>query len=142
VVYLDTGCLVKLYYPERESAAVAAAVFGEPNAFTVLHELEIVTAMQLKVFRREAQPGQVLAALELAQEDLVAGKLVESPTDWRSTLLEAVRLAQTHAAVTGCRSLDTLHCALAKAIGPNAFLSSDERQIKLARAAGLRVVAI
>ena len=132
---------MKLYFPERESAAVVA-VFGEPIAFTVLHELEIVTAMHLKVFRREAQPGQVRAALELTQEDLVAGKLVESPTDWRSTLLEAVRLAQTHAAVTGCRSLDTLHCALAKAIGPSAFLSSDERQIKLARVAGLRVVAI
>ena len=51
MVYLDTGCLVKLYYPERESAAVAAAVMGERIAFTALHELEIVTAMHLKVFR-------------------------------------------------------------------------------------------
>jgi hypothetical protein len=39
VVYLDTGCLVKLYYLEPESAAVAAAVVGEPIAFTLLHEL-------------------------------------------------------------------------------------------------------
>ncbi len=47
MVCLDTGCLVKLYYPERQSAAVAAAVAGEQIAFTALHELEIVTAMQL-----------------------------------------------------------------------------------------------
>ena len=49
MVYLDTGCLVKLYYPEPESAAVVAGVMGEQIAFTVLHELEMVTAMQLKV---------------------------------------------------------------------------------------------
>ena len=56
MLYLDTGCLVKLYYPERESASVAAAVVGEPIVFTALHQLEIVTAVQLKVFRGEACP--------------------------------------------------------------------------------------
>jgi predicted nucleic acid-binding protein len=142
VVYLDTGCLVKLYYPERESAAVGAGVVGERIAFTALHEFEMVTAMQLKVFRGEATSEQVVAVMDLVQRDLVTGKLVESPTDWRSTFREAVRLAQTHAAVIGCRSLDTLRCALAKAISPSAFMSSDERQIKLARAAGLHVLAI
>jgi predicted nucleic acid-binding protein len=142
VVYLDTGCLVKLYYPERESAAVAAAVVGEQIAFTALHELEMVTAMQLKIFRGEATSEQVVAATDLVQEDVVAGKLVESPTDWRSTFREAVRLAQVHAALIGCRSLDTLHCALAKVVNPSAFMSSDERQIKLARAVGLHVRAI
>jgi hypothetical protein len=67
VVYLDTGCLVKLYYPERESVTVAAAVVGEQIAFTALHELEIVTAMQLKVFCGEATPAQVVAATHLVQ---------------------------------------------------------------------------
>jgi predicted nucleic acid-binding protein len=142
VVYLDTGCLVKLYYPERESATVAAAVLGERIAFTALHELEMVTAMQLKGFRGEAKPEQVVAAMGLVQEDLVAGKLVESPADWRSIFREATRLAQNHAAVAGCRSLDTLHCALAKAVSPSMFLSSDARQIQLARVLGLRVLAI
>jgi len=142
VLYLDTGCLVKLYYPERESTDVAAAVVGEPIAFTALHQLEIVTAMQLKVFRGEAKPEQVLAAMGLVQEDLATGKLAEPPTDWRSIFREATRLAENHAATTGCGSLDTLHCALSKAINPSVFFSSDTRQINLAQAAGLRVVAI
>jgi hypothetical protein len=84
VVYLDTGCLVKLYYPEPESAAVAAAVVGERIAFTALHELEIVTALKLKAFRGEAEPEQVAAAIGLVEEDLGGGKLVESPVNWRS----------------------------------------------------------
>jgi predicted nucleic acid-binding protein len=115
---------------------------GEKIAFTALHELEMVTAMQLKVFRCEATSEQVVAAMDLVHNDLTTGKLVESPTDWRSRFGDAVRLAQTHAAAAGCRSLDTLHCALAKGASPGAFLSSDERQIKLARAAGLRILVI
>ena len=152
MVYLDTGCLVKLYYPERDSSAVARAVAGEQIAFTALHELEMVTAMQLKVFRGEAKSEQVVettpdrmkpvAAIGLVKEDLVAGKLVDPPTDWRSTFGEATRLAQSHAAVVGCRSLDTLHCALVKVVSPSMFFSSDARQIQLARAVGLRVLAI
>ncbi len=142
MVYLDTGCLVKLYYPERDSSAVVRAVAGEQIAFTALHELEMVTAMQLKVFRGEAKSEQVVAAIGLVKEDLVAGKLVDPPTDWRSTFGEATRLAQSHAAVLGCRSLDTLHCALVKVVSPSMFFSSDARQIQLARAVGLRVLAI
>jgi hypothetical protein len=55
VVYLDTGCLLKLHYPEPESAAVAEPVAGEIIVFTALHELEMVTAMQLKLFRGEGK---------------------------------------------------------------------------------------
>ncbi len=48
MLYLDTGCLVKLYYPEPESITVAKIVFGKGIIFTELHELEMATAMQLK----------------------------------------------------------------------------------------------
>jgi predicted nucleic acid-binding protein len=142
VVYLDTGCLLKLYYPEPESAAVAAAVAGETIVFTALHELEMVTAMQLKLFRGEAKPEQTAATIGLVHEDLAAGKLVEAAVDWRRVLREAARLAQTHAASVGCRSLDILHCTLAKAVGATVFLSSDTRQITVARAEGLHVLTI
>jgi len=63
VLYLDTGCLVKLYYPEPESAAVAKIVVGEVIVFTDLHDLELTTAMQLKVFRGEAKLEHVTAAI-------------------------------------------------------------------------------
>ncbi|HXM32918.1 MAG TPA: type II toxin-antitoxin system VapC family toxin [Chthoniobacterales bacterium] len=142
MVYLDTGCLLKLYYPEPESATVAAAVAGEIIVFTALHELEMVTAMQLKVFRGEGKAEQVAAALGLVHEDLAAGKLVESPVDWRAVFREAARLAQTHAARVGSPSLDILHCTLAQAAGATIFLSSDMRQITLARAEGLRVLSV
>jgi len=128
MLYLDTGCLLKLYYPEPESATVAAAVVGEVVIFTPLHELEMVTAMQLKVFRGEARPEQAAAA-GLVRDDVAAGKLVKLAVDWPRAWREAARLAETHAATVGCRSLDILHCALAEALRATRFVSSDARQL-------------
>jgi predicted nucleic acid-binding protein len=142
VVYLDTGCLVKLYYPEPENPTVIAAVAGEVIVFTPLHELEMVAAMQLKIFRGEAKPEQAVAAIELVRHDLVAGKLLEARVNWPGVFSAAVRLAQDHAAAIGCRSLDILHCALATMAGTTMFLSSDKRQFALARGQGLPVRSI
>ena len=143
MVYLDTGCLLKLYCPEPESAAVATAVSGEPIVFTALHELEMVTAMRLKLFRGEAKAEQTDAAIGLVHEDLAAGKLVDAAVDWRSVFREAASPAQTHAARVGCRSLDILHCALGEGLaGATIFLSSDTRQLALARSERLRILAI
>ena len=98
---------------------MAAAVAGEIIVFTALHELEMVTAMQLKLFRGEGKAEQAAAAIGLVHEDLASGKLVEAAVDWRTVLREAARLAQAHAARVGCRSLDILHCTVAKAARRN-----------------------
>ena len=42
MTYLDTGCFVKLYYPEADSAQVIAHIQGRPICYTPLHELEFV----------------------------------------------------------------------------------------------------
>jgi len=56
VTYLDTGCFVKLYYPEPDSANVVALIQGKPVCYTPLHELEFVNALRLKVFFGSATP--------------------------------------------------------------------------------------
>jgi predicted nucleic acid-binding protein len=38
VIYLDTGCFVKLYYPEADTAKVIALIQGQPICYTPLHE--------------------------------------------------------------------------------------------------------
>ena len=54
MTYLDTGCFVKLYYPEPDSAKVVALIQGKPICCTPFHELEFVNALQLKVFFNSA----------------------------------------------------------------------------------------
>ncbi len=139
MLYLDTGCLVKLYYPEPDSAHVAAKIAGHPLVYTTLHALELTSALHLKVFRREATENQAHAALKLVNEDLATGKLVALDIVSGSTLKAAVGIANHHAAATGCRALDTLHCALAQSLDVEGFLSTDTRQLALARSINLQV---
>jgi predicted nucleic acid-binding protein len=142
MLYLDTGCLVKLYYPEPESAAVAKIVVGEVIVFTDLHDLELTTAMQLKVFRGEAKLEHVTAALGLVREDLASGKLSHRIVNFQSTMRDAVAMSLRHAATIGCRSLDILHCAIAKGTGAEAFVSNGTRQLAVARAESLHTRTI
>ena len=46
-------------------------------------------------------------------------------------------LAAHHTAAVGCRSLDTLHCAVAKALIATDFVGTDGRQARLAQVIGL-----
>ena len=139
MTYLDTGCLLKLYYPEVNSADVVRVIAGKTVAFTALHDLEIVAALQLKRFRGEATQEQAEAATSQVQADLASGKLVGLPVRWPAVWRRAAELAQVHSAKTGCRSLDVLHCAVALAIMAERFVSSDHRQVAVATAAGLNV---
>ena len=142
MIYLDTGCLLKLYYPEPNSASVAAVVAGKGIIFTALNELETVSALQLKRFRGEATEGQVEAAMRLVRADLASGKLMQPPVNWAAVFHDAAELARAHASSSGCRSLDVLHCSLAVAVEADGFVSTDARQITVAAAMGLDVVGV
>ena len=140
MVYLDTGCLVKLYYPEEDSEVVASKTAGLRIVFTPLHNLELPSAMRLKVFRQEATEDQVLATLRSVSEDLAAGKLIAIDNVNSTIIHVAVGLANQHSSGTGSRSLDTLHCTLAQSLEISAFLSTDARQLAMAKLIGLPVI--
>lgn len=140
MTYLDTGCFVKLYYPEPDSAQVIVLIRGKILLHTPLHELEFTNALRLKVFLNSATAAQVTAARALVLEDLNSGVLVSPDEDWKEIFAEAVDLAHQFTPTIGCRSLDILHCAAAKVLGASEFISSDARQKKLALAMGLKLV--
>ena len=142
MTYLDTGCFVKLYYPEADSAQVIANIQGKSICYTPLHELEFVNALQLKIFFNNATPQQVTAARALVEADLKSGVLTSAGGDWPNLFREAVKLAEQHTGMIGCRSLDILHCAAAKVLAATEFISTDARQKQLATAMGLNLVTI
>lgn len=141
MIYLDTGCLLKLYYPEPETPRVAALVSGQPIAFVALHELELANALSLKVFRKEARSAQVKAVDALVQHDVRTGVLYRAAIAWEDVLREAKVLASAHTRTLGCRSLDILHCAMARQLA-TAFVTTDVRQRRLASAIGLRCPSV
>lgn len=137
MIYLDTGCLVKLYYPEPDSAAVVARVAGRAMFYTPLHELELTNALNQKCFHGQAIETQVNAALALIQSDLASGVLVTPPMIWQTHFQSATQLSLSHTPVIGCRSLDILHCALAADLQAAEFITTETRQSRLAQAMGL-----
>jgi len=142
MIYLDTGCLVKLYYPEPDSASEAASVFGKVIIFSSLHELELTNALSLKVFQGRATLEQAAAVKSLIIADLKAGSLKRMNPDWEVTASLAVDISARHTPEVGCRSLDILHCAQAKLAKTEAFLTTDGRQLAVAKAMGLPLLTV
>ncbi len=84
-----------------------------------------------------AEHAQMLADFE---RDIAAGVFVVAASAWPAVFADAENLASAHAGRNLCRSMDTLHMALAQALGATEFCTFDQRQAAMARAAGLTVV--
>jgi predicted nucleic acid-binding protein len=139
--YFDSAIIVKLYVREVNSAEAVSLVqrSGTDILFSQLHENEVRNAIRLKRRREELSDAEVETAFRRIQEDLAEGRLSRPHPDWAQAWTKADELSAHHAHHVNCRTLDTLHVALAMILGFREFASFDERQRSLATAAGLRV---
>lgn len=113
---------------------------GEPLPFTPWHRLEVRNALRLAVFHKLIDSPQGKTQLKQIDVDLHDETLlVHTPVDWVAVLREAEKLGVAYAETFGCRSGDLFHVATAVELGFDAFLTFDERQKKVAKAAGLSV---
>jgi len=120
------------------AAALRIRARHEPPAvLTHLHRVELTTAWHLKVFRRDLHLETVVQALADLENDVDAGVWELPAYDLGDVHTRAEHLARRHAAVLGTRSLDILHVAAALALGATRFVTSDQRQASLAKAAHL-----
>lgn len=140
--YADSSFIVALYLPQASSAVAAAFMRQQGVAlpFTPWHRLEVRNAIRLAVFHRAIDERQGKTQLKQIEADLREETLiVHAPIDWVTVLREAEKLGATHNESIGCRSSDLFHIAAAVEWGADHFLTFDERQKKMARAAGLTV---
>lgn len=105
---------------------------------TELHDLEIANAVQLRVFRGELDPPEAAAAQATFAADRREGRFTPAPVP-STAFLTAARVAVTHTAQFGVRSLDILHLAIALELQADQFYSFDRKQLRLAQALGLRL---
>ncbi|MCC5839673.1 MAG: type II toxin-antitoxin system VapC family toxin [Opitutales bacterium] len=136
--------MLKLYTEEPESDAVRSFFIkcAEPIPFLGLHHAECTTALHLKAFRGECSVAQANRALSDLAEDVRSGVLHSINPDWSAIWGKSAHLAQSYAAITGCRTLDALHVACALELGYGRFVSSNMRQSKLAELLGLKVFSL
>ena len=139
--YPDTGFLCSLYAPDAHTLRCIARMKRQtlPLAFTWLHQLEFRNALRLRVFRGEITIPQQDASLNAMLGDLARGVLASVSLPQSELMTEAERLSALHSQTLGTRSLDILHVAAAVVLGATELLTFDQRQRKLAQAAGLKV---
>lgn len=137
-IYVDTSFAMSLYLPDRHSKDAERRISSRPRLFlTPLHVAEWTHAVERHVFqghlsRREAE--HIFAELD---KDRAQG--VWSEVSFPESAFEVCAgLARQHAAQLGNRTLDTLHVAGALELKAERFWTFDERQARLARAAGLK----
>jgi predicted nucleic acid-binding protein len=144
--YPDTSFLCGVYRKQDNTPEALAyrCSMTEPLCVSTLLEFEFRQAIRLQVWLHsqerkkgytQAEADQMIADWE---SDIAAGHVAIVPTDADAVLRMAEHLSETHTALTGNRTLDILHIATAKHLSAKNFLSFDERQKKLAKAAGLK----
>lgn len=140
--YFDSGVLVKLYVAEPRTADAVQFVNDSKNLppFTGLHGLEMRSALRQKAGRGEISTDDCARLLSDLEADIQSGAYAASPVNWPDVFAQAEALSAAHGSATLCRSLDTLHVALALFLGATEICTFDHRQSRMAAAAGLLVV--
>ncbi len=141
-LYADPSALLKLYLNEPESRAMTGwrARYSGPLPVTHHGRVELVNGIALAAHRKFISAAVLSAALAALDDDFETGRYRQTDLLWRSALKRASELSRQHTPALGTRSLDVLHVASALELGLRRFVSFDERQQKLARAVGLKVV--
>lgn len=138
--YVDTSFLVSLYSVDANSAAAVQAMRAARRVLllTTFAELEVVNALELRVFRKEVSPAQAHSSLNDFEQDLRSGIFQLKPLP-DNVFGRARQLSRRTTPRLGTHTADLLHVAAALELGSDWFYSFDRQQRKLARALKLKV---
>ena len=143
ITYVDSSALVPVYVPERFSNVAREVLRGLPQVpYTALHELEVPNAFALLKGRGLITSDEHRGVRTQLQQDVDAHRLLAVTLDWPGVFAIACELSDAHTVRLLTRSLDLLHVAAARATSCQVFVSADDRQLAVAKAAGLRVIDI
>ena len=140
--YVDPSALRCLFVHDDRSRAFCTWRARTKGALpvTLFGRAELVNSIALAVFRGHISAEAGRSAQTELDQDVSEGRLRLTDLLWRLALDQSAELSRTHTAKLGTRALDVLHVASALVLGCRRFVTYDDRQAALARAAGLRVL--
>ena len=140
--FFDTGVALKLIVSEPRSGEVLSFVRKRkiPVPVSRLIELEMETALNAMAFRGHITAAQLAAAKTLLSELTKEGKFLPVRLSLDEIATESLHLSPAITLKTGCRTLDLMHLATARLLDCKEFVSSDLRQLKAAKVAGLKAI--
>ena len=137
-IYADSSFFVSLYITDQHSHIARTAVKSHPwFLLTPLHRAEWANAVARHVFLNLLTDSQARQIHTTFDRDCARGLWLQ--TDMPVTAFETcIEISRVYTQRLGTRTLDTLHVACALELGAERFFTFDDRQKKLARAAGLK----
>jgi predicted nucleic acid-binding protein len=137
-IYADSSFLVSIYVPDQHTTEAERRLASRPALWiTPLHLAEWVHAVEQHVFRKASSRSDADRFIQLFQDDRKHGLWRETAVPERAFDV-CIQLAHQYAARLGTPTLDSLHVACALELKAKHFWTFDQRQAKLALAAGLR----
>jgi predicted nucleic acid-binding protein len=139
--YADSSFLVSLYRKDdNQKAANDFMAQTTPSlGFSPFNRIELRNALRNSQAFGQITEQDRRAAFRQIDIDINEGILLHVPVEWTNVFRQADELSEKHAGRQGQRTIDLLHVAIALECGAKIFLSFDNRQKRLARAAGLKV---
>jgi predicted nucleic acid-binding protein len=140
-VYPDSSFLVSLYRHDGNYAAAAAFMQKRTPflIFTPLHRVELRNALRLAEAQGFVTADERRKAFKEIEQDMRDGFLEHVAIAWSYICRRADELSEKYIVKHGLRTIDLLHVAAALESGAKLFLSFDQRQRGLAKAAALQV---
>ena len=135
-LYLDTSCLLKVFFPEPETATTVALIAQESHVvISSLACLEALVHIHGRVAAKMLSAAAARRLIERFDQILQAEpyELVPCPPSIIEIAETQVRPAVKSAY---CRTLDRLHLAAMQALGVHRLLTNDETQARAARGLG------
>jgi predicted nucleic acid-binding protein len=137
-IYADTSFLVSLYVRDGHSGAAVQRMASRPRIWlTPFHSAEWTHAIERQVFQKHLSRHEAQQVYVEFEADRKSGVWIEVALP-ESAFAVCCDLGRRYAAHLGNRTLDTLHVASALELKARSFWTFDERQARLARAAGLK----
>ena len=144
-VYVDPSALACFYLHQHDrSRRIIAWRAGVDGALPITHHgrAEITNAICRARFAGGLGEREMAEALRDFETDFAHGRLDQVSILWRAALNLAAELSRQHTPKFGTHAGDVLHVACALELKVRHFLTFDERQQKLATAAGLKAIRL
>jgi uncharacterized protein len=139
-VYADSSFVVTLYVKSQHSAAADTLLMQKPRFYLTPFLLaEWAHALAGQVFRGQMSISEMQRVDLAFEQDRRSGLWISAAVP-ESAYDLCADLARRHGAQLGVRTLDSLHVACAIELKAERFWTFDERQAKLAKAQGLKVL--
>ena len=139
-LYLDTSCLLKVFFPEPETARTLDLISAEPRVLvSTLTRLESLSQIHARVAGGLLSPGRAKRL-----RDRIETVLKLAPYEQVRCSADVFDIAEQQILASAkagyCRTVDRLHLAAMESLGSRRLLTNDDAQAAAARVLGMHVI--